>query len=127
MAAQRAAFTVPASLSVPIDEAVPSAFPVPDGPTINPEVAKQYGLPAYPPSRPADVLKKFVVAGSIRSEALTRLDQMGIAADALFPGLDGIGVATQHMLHAGRWRVRDLLDPRSSVEPNRPVTFRWRE
>jgi hypothetical protein len=66
-----------------------------------------FGVEMY--ENPIGVIHKFVLDRSMRSDALEALSYMGITADALFPGLDGIGSATRLHLQAGPGRVEDLI------------------
>lgn len=71
------------------------------------------GIP-YPLADPfgsglGDVVLRIDLNSSWREEALTSLAAMGLGADTLFPGMDGIGQATQVQLNVGAPTVRDVL------------------
>jgi hypothetical protein len=56
-----------------------------------------------------DVVKRIDLAPSWREEAFTSLAAMGIGAETLFPGMDGIGKATQVQMKVGHPTARDVL------------------
>jgi hypothetical protein len=57
----------------------------------------------------AETVKRIDLFPAWREEALLNLADMGISADTMFPGMDGIGRATRVQLSAGRPTIRDVL------------------
>jgi hypothetical protein len=93
MSAQQAVFTASGNLQVPVDHLMDKARWEPlqrfDGRAISSTDMYDFynGLPWH-------VIHKIKLPQEWRREALRTLRLMGITADSLFPGLDGIGDAT---------------------------------
>jgi hypothetical protein len=113
MAAQQAVFTVQGDLKVPLDAAADKdAWPdTPGRGGVNIARPKdQVRFDAL--EEPWQVLKRIRLPRAWRSAALESLSRMGITAESLFPGLDGIGDATRLHIESGRLTLRDVLtDP----------------
>jgi hypothetical protein len=58
----------------------------------------------WPLLEPSELINKFVLPASWRSEALRALASMGIDGSTLFPGLDGVGRETSNYARVGIWQ-----------------------
>lgn len=87
MLAQRAVFTYDGAMNGGISLGLANSFGLGDG----------------------DIVKKIELPLSWHEEAIETLFAMGISADALFPGIVGIGRSTAMHVRVGRPTIRDVL------------------
>ena len=104
MAAQQAVFTVHGDLGRPLDELMDKRH----WPSVQ-VVRDRDGGGTHRGYEPSQLIKRIQLPHEWQPEALESLAGMGVTAEALFPGLDGIGDATALHVGSGRFTLRDYV------------------